>query len=399
MKFAWWLALGAGIVAIPLTFAVRPRKGTGTSSDSYGWGTYFGLSSLFFGALLTGFVCGVLLLRNHQASLSEIQWLTISVSYAWLGALVLTKSRQGWVILSILSINPIVYLINWFYGRNRWQQFRSSWRVEFEDKSSTNSAIRVIAPSVILLVVCGFALSTVRTATEPSVSIDSSLLSASRQPVYDELKQSRNCDSASIRSSCSFQIGDHIKFSHTGQSLGITEMMDSTRALFFTIAPLCTVVTLENLADSVSTIAYINNLDRAVHRERELCEDFHLNIPIVNFAVRRAVEHLRIFEFEPITTPFDALRHTRNCERNICGYAYGPDFIVIAGVGKNPPSYYFVRQESSRKRFLSLDISSRCVSVYAFDADWKLADAYISPTDGRIYRAETECAQNRVDPT
>lgn len=86
----------------------------GEAQLGFGWWTFSGWTTLILGTLLC--------LAQWQ-DLGGLAWL-LALASVVLGAMIITFSRTAFIIATILSINPILWVINGIYIRNRWNDPR-----------------------------------------------------------------------------------------------------------------------------------------------------------------------------------------------------------------------------------------------------------------------------------
>lgn len=94
---------------------------------SFRWGFYNGLLAIFGGAgwSLVCFVASVLLaFRGNVSGTMEAFLLSVYFAiFACSGYFVVKRQRWAWVAMTLLSLNPIIWLVNGEYGQNRWDEF------------------------------------------------------------------------------------------------------------------------------------------------------------------------------------------------------------------------------------------------------------------------------------
>jgi hypothetical protein len=74
-------------------------------------------------------LCGIVLLVFALLQLattpaSGLIVLLLAALYIWAGLATIQQYRAGFVLATILSLNPIWWIANTIYARNRWQEFR-----------------------------------------------------------------------------------------------------------------------------------------------------------------------------------------------------------------------------------------------------------------------------------
>jgi hypothetical protein len=109
------LALASVIIAIGVPIAgalmLNRRFPRGPGKRSYKWGYYFSLQSL-----IAGIGLGVLLEAGAVAVI------VCAAVYAGLAWFFVQRRHWAWITLTILSFNPVIWLINFIYLRRRWSE-------------------------------------------------------------------------------------------------------------------------------------------------------------------------------------------------------------------------------------------------------------------------------------
>ena len=96
----------------------RRRKGDPSSSTRpYKWGYYIGVVAIMFGTIML-FV-GIADERDG----SWVAGVALFAVYATLGYFVTRRRAWAWVLLTIASLNPILWVAHYAYGENRWSEF------------------------------------------------------------------------------------------------------------------------------------------------------------------------------------------------------------------------------------------------------------------------------------
>lgn len=90
----------------------------------YTWGYYLGLQQ---GLLYLLLGCSVLLdLSERGVSVEALALLAFLVLGAYASVAGIQRYRHGFTMMSIASLNPIVWIINYVYGSKRWHELRPS---------------------------------------------------------------------------------------------------------------------------------------------------------------------------------------------------------------------------------------------------------------------------------
>ena len=103
-----------GVAIVPVVLALVLNRGfrrRNPGKRSYRWGYYFGIVS-FLGGIGLG-----LALESGVVAV-----IACGVIYAVLAWLFIQRRRWAWVALTILSFNPVAWLINVIYLRKRWNE-------------------------------------------------------------------------------------------------------------------------------------------------------------------------------------------------------------------------------------------------------------------------------------
>lgn len=126
----------------------RRRQADGASTMPYKWGYYQGLGSLLFGT----FMLFVGLAAGSQGALVGLLLFGV---YGVGGWFVVKRRRWAWVVLTVATLNPVLWFAHYIYGRNRWHEFLREAEMRRsipEDNSSAfasaNSGLPHVSPSV-----------------------------------------------------------------------------------------------------------------------------------------------------------------------------------------------------------------------------------------------------------
>ena len=106
------IVVGVSIVPIALAFVLNRRwRRRHPRSRSFRWGFYFSLMT-FIGGLLLG-----IMLESGTTAV-----IICGVIYAVLGWFFVRRHHWAWIALTILSFNPVAWIINAIYLRKRWAE-------------------------------------------------------------------------------------------------------------------------------------------------------------------------------------------------------------------------------------------------------------------------------------
>ena len=87
----------------------------------FGWGYYNALVGFLAPFLIAGQLRTGQFLGADQTTLRLVLLLAV-VIYFPLAILTLRRNRWGFVLLTVLSLNPILWIINTIYIKNRWAE-------------------------------------------------------------------------------------------------------------------------------------------------------------------------------------------------------------------------------------------------------------------------------------
>ncbi|MDH4069982.1 MAG: hypothetical protein OEV30_06125 [Ignavibacteria bacterium] len=97
-------------------YLVRTQSPRPLGQAPYTWGYFFGINGMVSAALIIlalSIVPEISILFRFFASL------VVVLVWGIPGYFVIQRKKWGWVILTLMSVNPIVWVINYAYGKNR----------------------------------------------------------------------------------------------------------------------------------------------------------------------------------------------------------------------------------------------------------------------------------------
>ncbi len=106
----------SALIAIPIAF-IHDKKlhEEQLSVRPYKWGYYIGYAGLIGSVLFTFFV----VLFSTALAL----FLVLSIPQAIASYYIIRRKKWAWVLGTILTLNPILWIAHTFYGRNHWGEF------------------------------------------------------------------------------------------------------------------------------------------------------------------------------------------------------------------------------------------------------------------------------------
>jgi hypothetical protein len=112
------IAVICAILAIAPAFILERRrvKRELANTQPYTWGLYQGLGALLF---------GVVMLVGGIAAGGEgfLGGLALFGLYGITGWFVVKRRRWAWVLLTVATFNPFLWIAHYVYGRNRWSEW------------------------------------------------------------------------------------------------------------------------------------------------------------------------------------------------------------------------------------------------------------------------------------
>lgn len=119
----WFIVLNSPLVLglFAAFFLEKKRKAREPKTLPFVWGYYIASVGVMYGVPI--FALSLYGWANGNKEMPI--YLAASVVLLLANALLFRRSRIGWVAGTILNFNPVWWVINAVYGRNRWREFRS----------------------------------------------------------------------------------------------------------------------------------------------------------------------------------------------------------------------------------------------------------------------------------
>jgi hypothetical protein len=89
------------------------------NKESYIWGYFMGACYFIFSAFVLGFI--VSLLMKEETDFMPLILLIPAIAIANIGYLIIKKNRSALILGTVLTFNPIIWIINYFYIKNRYE--------------------------------------------------------------------------------------------------------------------------------------------------------------------------------------------------------------------------------------------------------------------------------------
>lgn len=117
-----------GLVALPAAFIsfileARRKNNASASPLPFTWGYFVGMSGF-----LIGLYCGlvgvfVAVAGEEDRVVSAAVLLFLAAVWGPAGYYAMKRRKWAWVMTTIVSCNPVWWIANTVYGRNRWHEF------------------------------------------------------------------------------------------------------------------------------------------------------------------------------------------------------------------------------------------------------------------------------------
>lgn len=125
--FGWLYVFAAIVGSIFAARALERRlKARLPATRPYRWGFYFGCTSLACAPVAVMLVLGMAVAAisgRWAAFIFCLAYAVVPALDAVCGWFIIQRKRWAWVLGTVLSCNPVVWIINYIYGRNRWDEF------------------------------------------------------------------------------------------------------------------------------------------------------------------------------------------------------------------------------------------------------------------------------------
>ena len=117
-----------GLVTLPaaiISFILEGRRKNNPAASPlpFTWGYYVGMSGFLMGAYCAFAAIFVALAGEKDAGASAAGLLILAAAWGPAGFYAMKRRKWAWVITTILSCNPVWWIANTVYGRNRWHEF------------------------------------------------------------------------------------------------------------------------------------------------------------------------------------------------------------------------------------------------------------------------------------
>ena len=89
------------------------------NKESYIWGYFMAAYYFIFSAFILGFI--VSLLMDEETDFMPLILLIPAIINANIGYLIVKKNRNALMLGTVLTLNPIIWVVNYFYIKNRYE--------------------------------------------------------------------------------------------------------------------------------------------------------------------------------------------------------------------------------------------------------------------------------------
>lgn len=100
----------------------KKRKNKFPNQLPFTYGYYCGIMSIFLGIMCL--IYALYKIISNEVGLSEILLLSFIgfVLYSVTGFFVIKRKKNAWIFLTLISGNIIIWIINYYYGKKRWNE-------------------------------------------------------------------------------------------------------------------------------------------------------------------------------------------------------------------------------------------------------------------------------------
>lgn len=120
--FLFILLLLGGEIIVARRFE-RARSPRPSGQLPYTWGYFCGVQAIILAGLA---ILGAFISPEIDKSTALMGSILAVVGWGVPGYFVIHRRKWAWITLTILSMNFVLWGINYFYGKNRWNEFDSS---------------------------------------------------------------------------------------------------------------------------------------------------------------------------------------------------------------------------------------------------------------------------------
>jgi hypothetical protein len=118
--------MGAGIILLAAYVSIilegRRKNVASLNELPYTWGFFQGMNGLLMG-LYSLYWAVVALTTPEGSPISAGLFLMLAAIWCTAGYFVIKRRKWAWVVSTIASCNPVWWIANLIYGRNRWNEF------------------------------------------------------------------------------------------------------------------------------------------------------------------------------------------------------------------------------------------------------------------------------------
>jgi hypothetical protein len=120
------------LVAIPAAIASfqlesRRKQRVGGAQRPYAWGYFQGVSGLLMG--FWAIVLAIIVAQSDSSAPgAAATWFLAACVWAPAGYFVVKRRRWAWIVHTVASLNPVWWIANFIYARNRWTELSGAGR-------------------------------------------------------------------------------------------------------------------------------------------------------------------------------------------------------------------------------------------------------------------------------
>lgn len=127
------------VVGVPTALVLEKRRAAANpEARTYAWGYYGGVCGLIAGSVGLLIIAAGLLAASDESANTIGTGVLLVAAYGVPGYFVIKRKRWAWIVHTLCTLNPILWLIDGIYGKNRWHEMGQEARAR---KSSVSDEV------------------------------------------------------------------------------------------------------------------------------------------------------------------------------------------------------------------------------------------------------------------
>jgi hypothetical protein len=122
-----------GLVTLPAAFIsfileARRKNDPSASPLPFTWGYFVGMTGFLIGLYCAGLGIFAAVAGEEDAAAGAALLLFLAAVFGPAGYYAMKRRKWAWIMTTIVSCNPVWWIANTVYGRNRWHEFDAGER-------------------------------------------------------------------------------------------------------------------------------------------------------------------------------------------------------------------------------------------------------------------------------